>query len=1125
MNQSERLSQEKETRNLDGANSGVVPIDGDRLPEDAVLEALPANTQSLIQQTPEDQSLHPNCHHLPLTENDQVRSNNFVETIRSKPDQEEVRDAEATPQNQQQTLPTAPPDLTRPDTWVPDQAKIQAHNLLSPAPASTDAKSTFSDSPIQGGIESSGPTPTPQIMDPPSATQPVLSETTSAQQANSLQEGKGYLKSPAAVDRSLVTDVDAQLALEKPSQEQKITPLQNQAPLPSPQDAQLPRAQSSQQLPPLVPTPQIQQTAQPQQLPNQTESGAVQQPQGGSVVQPGASSRVGHTPIVQMQATSGHVVKKKKGRFSLLQNTAASTPLPDPSVGVQTQGTSGPRPVKNPVNNRDRSWSNTSNTSNQTNQPEGTTPQITKKKGRFVLTTMAPQAMVGVPVQAVMTPMDNATFASEGSGNFAVDSQVGHSYPYAATSPLVVVAPAPQFVQHQVLYTADMQPTEQALPPPSSFQQQLHGINAMDPTQVNSSLHQPVDSTRLQNHQISGTPPLQNSGPNRYDLVSTEITSGAEEAEKIKPGRPKNATHARKSSSASGTGRQTSAGYSGQAGLGKVFHFLDQMRLEVTNAERTIKSLQSDSKFLREKNKELEAKLRETERKLSHEKAVREAIELKNRALRKKLRSLKADSNTGDGVNVDGDTTERKGNFSRTNSSDSHGLEGLNINTSPSFGCVNEGSDTHIVSDKTNDTGNEGLEGIHEGNDLVESAREALAGAQRRGSTASVVEDFYAASRQSSMTPPRDLASKGNGNASRRSSGCRHQLSNGGGSLQDSVLDVDLNLAGANSQRTAARQDLATSEGISEAPIGNNISSPPAPQPLFNATTSTHGQHQSQNQRVNHTIVESVGSMHQRTAASEFDPLYTASTHSNESENGTKSAFLATTDYFDPLRSLQQNQHENRIDVADSDQRSAQATPIVVMGQHEMAAPLVGLSSTGNSDSMPFYTQQRLQDVASSQSIAELSGVQDLRQVRKSGSFQDLQQPMFLVPQQEFNGMQDNQHHQLMPVQQHVVHIPGTEIPQNLSWSQQNQWSQQQSHMYTQQPLTQYHHTPQTMPHQPMRQNSYLHSVGQPQATFPYSNESNKSTSANAREGQLVANDPFDEIVRRPNQNNAQSRI
>jgi hypothetical protein len=222
---------------------------------------------------------------------------------------------------------------------------------------------------------------------------------------------------------------------------------------------------------------------------------------------------------------------------------------------------------------------------------------------------------------------------------------------------------------------------------------------------------------------------------------------------------------------------------------------------------------------------------------------------------------------------------------------------------------------------------------------------------------------------------------------------------------------------------------------------------------------------------------------------------------------------------------LQQNQHENRIDVADSDQRSAQATPIVVMGQHEMAAPLVGLTSTGNSDSMPFYTQQRLQDVASAQSIAELSGVQDLRQVRKSGSFQDLQQPMFLVPQQEFNGMQDNQHHQLMPVQQHVVHIPGTEIPQNLSWSQQNQWSQQQSHMYTQQPLTQYHHTPQTMPHQPMRQNSYLHSVGQPQATFPYSNESNKSTSANAREGQLVANDPFDEIVRRPNQNNAQSRI
>ena len=44
--------------------------------------------------------------------------------------------------------------------------------------------------------------------------------------------------------------------------------------------------------------------------------------------------------------------------------------------------------------------------------------------------------------------------------------------------------------------------------------------------------------------------------------------------------------------------RSNNAGVGGEAGLGKVFYFLEQMRLEVTEADRTIKSLQSDAKFL-----------------------------------------------------------------------------------------------------------------------------------------------------------------------------------------------------------------------------------------------------------------------------------------------------------------------------------------------------------------------------------------------------------------------------------------------------------------------------------------------------------------------------------------------
>lgn len=83
---------------------------------------------------------------------------------------------------------------------------------------------------------------------------------------------------------------------------------------------------------------------------------------------------------------------------------------------------------------------------------------------------------------------------------------------------------------------------------------------------------------------------------------------------------------------------RSTPGYGNGAGLGKVFYFLDQMRNEVTDADRTIKSLQKDMKFMREKNKELEAKNRELERRLREEQALRETAQAKLKALKKKGR-------------------------------------------------------------------------------------------------------------------------------------------------------------------------------------------------------------------------------------------------------------------------------------------------------------------------------------------------------------------------------------------------------------------------------------------------------------------------------------------------------
>ena len=46
----------------------------------------------------------------------------------------------------------------------------------------------------------------------------------------------------------------------------------------------------------------------------------------------------------------------------------------------------------------------------------------------------------------------------------------------------------------------------------------------------------------------------------------------------------------------------------------KVVHYLDTLRSEVLEADRSMAALQSDNRFLREKNKELEAKITNLER-------------------------------------------------------------------------------------------------------------------------------------------------------------------------------------------------------------------------------------------------------------------------------------------------------------------------------------------------------------------------------------------------------------------------------------------------------------------------------------------------------------------------------
>jgi len=83
-----------------------------------------------------------------------------------------------------------------------------------------------------------------------------------------------------------------------------------------------------------------------------------------------------------------------------------------------------------------------------------------------------------------------------------------------------------------------------------------------------------------------------------------------------------------------------SRGNYGVVGLGKAFHLLEQLKLEVTGGDRSIKNLHIDLKLLRDKNKDLESKNRELDRKYKDERKAKEAAEKRLFELKKQLKAI-----------------------------------------------------------------------------------------------------------------------------------------------------------------------------------------------------------------------------------------------------------------------------------------------------------------------------------------------------------------------------------------------------------------------------------------------------------------------------------------------------
>jgi hypothetical protein len=317
------------------------------------------------------------------------------------------------------------------------------------------------------------------------------------------------------------------------------------------------------------------------------------------------------TPIVKMQGTNDQVVKKKKGRFQLLaQETGASTTPTNNNAAQPGNGAvdppAGSMPMQTNVNgNRERGSSNNSGVSNPQRTFDGTSAPMIKKKGRFVVTNVKDpepidaqaqghersQSVPGLPLHVPVTsPMASKQLAMPPSGNHATD-QAQQSFTdsappvYQHVTMMSAVVPPGHVIQQQqqqqqqqqpIMYVAAPQPGN-AYPQTTTYTLQQHPVMVMAP---------PAPVAHMNHYSNDNLPSV--GAPTQQPPTASVAASAAEDAR----------TAANIKAKAQKDRKATSAPRNSEAGLGKVFYFLEQMRLEVAEADRTIKSLQIDAKFL-----------------------------------------------------------------------------------------------------------------------------------------------------------------------------------------------------------------------------------------------------------------------------------------------------------------------------------------------------------------------------------------------------------------------------------------------------------------------------------------------------------------------------------------------
>jgi hypothetical protein len=307
--------------------------------------------------------------------------------------------------------------------------------------------------------------------------------------------------------------------------------------------------------------------------------------------QPGADSAVsahyepstmmgsgGGAPMVSLPDANGQIVTKKKGRFNFLEQAPSSRPA-SPGRMPEANDATVERQQRH-----ERSFSASAAPASGNHTPPGLSAKsfdgsgslVITKKGRFVVTSgpVTAQSSQTIPPEHASEQMqsiiqsDIAQSHGESSGPVAVHmpQPVQLSFPSNATSSAIESHGA-------ALPVLSGQPPMLALPTLSN-----PSSNRVSPVSATSQGAHVEGSAPASAHIQQVSVGEECSGPSSF--TSTGLQARGTAASRPTPS------------------RHSSSALAGQQGFGKLLYFLDQMRLEVNDADKNIKALQTDMKCL-----------------------------------------------------------------------------------------------------------------------------------------------------------------------------------------------------------------------------------------------------------------------------------------------------------------------------------------------------------------------------------------------------------------------------------------------------------------------------------------------------------------------------------------------